>query len=75
MAAKSIVKVTAPKGGRRRGGRRWDEGVTEVPASKISKAAIEALQADPDFTVEILEGAAPNPPKNAKDADTTDGAS
>ncbi|WP_425092003.1 hypothetical protein [Tropicimonas sp. S265A] len=49
-AAVYVVHCHA-KDGRRRGGTRWDHGKTEVPASKMTKKMLAALEADGLFSV------------------------
>lgn len=46
-----ITVICHVVGGRRRAGRRWDEGKTTVPADVLSEADLSALEADPRFEV------------------------
>lgn len=49
-----MVKVTCHvAAGRRRAGRRWAPGLTELPAGDLSAEEVAALQGDPMFEVAL----------------------
>ena len=47
----TIIVICRAKGGRRRVGRRWAEGRTELAASDLTETEISILQGDPRFSV------------------------
>lgn len=56
----AMVRVQcAVANGRRRGGRAWQAGLTELPVSECTDEMLAALEGDPMFTVTILPGEAP----------------
>jgi hypothetical protein len=48
---KTVRVVCMARGGRRRGGRGWDEGETLVPEAEMTAALRKALKADPMFQI------------------------
>lgn len=51
-----IFQITCfARGGRRRGGHRWPEGVTELPAEEMTGDLLEALEADPLFQITVSD--------------------
>lgn len=51
-----ITVICRAKGGRRRVGRRWAEGGTELPASDLTETEIAILRGDPRFSVLTGQG-------------------
>lgn len=51
--------ITAPKGGRRRAGRRWEEGETRLPEAEQSKALWAAISRDDRMNIRSADPADP----------------
>jgi hypothetical protein len=48
---KTVTVICMARGGRRRGGRAWDEGKTLVPVAEMTAELRKALTVDPMFQV------------------------
>lgn len=53
-AAGLVVRITGPKKGRWRIGRRFDRTPVEIPVSEITEDQAEALRADNTLTIEVV---------------------
>ena len=53
-ATEPALRITAPRGGFRRAGRRWS-GTSTVPVRVLTEDEIAALKAEPRLTVEVVE--------------------
>lgn len=66
MAEDEIWFVTAPKGGRRRAGRRWDEGDTPVPPEEQNEDLWKAVEGDDRMMIRSGPEGARNDDSSAK---------